>query len=63
MYKTNCSEISGEDLDTEYIPQCKGPEKIDTETRVQSTKVFFDLETTGLGLSAEITQASAWYSK
>ena len=62
MYKSNCAEMLEEDLDTEYIPPCKGPENIPIDPTVKSTKVYFDLESTGLEDTAEITQISAWYS-
>ena len=62
MYKTNCGESQEEDLDTEYIPVCKGPEKLSAEVRDKRTKVFFDLESTGLEETAEITQISAWHT-
>ena len=45
-----------------YISLCKGPEEQSAEARVKRTKVYFDLESTGIDEMAEITQISAWHS-
>ena len=65
MYKSNCGEIPEEYLDTEYILESDDSENqsIHIENSIPTTKIYFDLETTGLGQHAEITQLSAWYSK
>ena len=65
MYKSNCGEIPEEYYDTEYIPESDDSEHqtIHIENNIPTTKIYFDLETTGLGQHAEITQLSAWYSK